>query len=61
MVDAHRFRLEHQQREDGEHGQGDCLLDDFELPKVKRSAVIDETNPVSGYHETVLDASQQPT
>ena len=45
---------------DAEDNQRDDFLYDLELHQRERSAVVDESDAVSGHQETVLYAGNQP-
>lgn len=61
MVDREGLFFEENEHEDGEDGQREELLNHLELPKVERTAVVEETNTVSGYHKTVFNQCNAPT
>jgi len=52
--------FEEYEHEDGEDGEREELLDDFELPEVEGAAIVDEPDAVGRYHETVLDQRDAP-
>lgn len=60
MVICEGLVLEKDEHEDGEDGQGEEFLDDFELPKVERTAVADEADAVGRHHEAVLHECDTP-
>lgn len=52
--------LEYEVRDDGEDHQRDTLLDDLQLHKVERAAIIDETQTVSWHLTAVLEEGDHP-
>lgn len=60
MVEGEGLVFEEDEHEDGEDGQREELLDDFELPEVERAAVFDEADAVRRHHEAVLDQRDTP-
>ena len=61
VVEAHRLRPEQHHREDGEHKQGDGLLDHFQLPQGEGTSRPDKPCPVRRNHKTVFHTRHQPT
>ena len=60
MVPLDRLSLEQEGDDDGEDGQGDHLLDDFQLHQVERTAVAQEADPVGRDGEAVLEEGDAP-
>ena len=60
VVPADGLAFEHCGHDDGEHGEGDGLLDDFELHERERTSVDLCAYTVGGNHEAVLKKSQSP-
>lgn len=52
--------FEENEHEDSEDGERKELLDDFELPEVEGTAIVDEPDAVGRHHETVLDQRDAP-
>ena len=61
VVPAESFRFEKQDREDGENGQRDDFLDDFELPEIERTAVFRIADPVCRNLKAVFEQRDAPT
>lgn len=60
MIPTESLVLEGDEREDGEHGERDHLLDDLQLHQREGAAVADEADPVGGNHEGVLEEGDSP-
>ena len=55
VVPTEGLGLENGDHDDGEHGQGDGFLYDFQLDKVERASVLHRSDAVGGYHEGILE------
>ena len=60
MVPSDTFALEHRCHDDGEDGEGDGFLDDFELHEREGAAGNLRTEAVGRYHETVFEQRHTP-
>ena len=52
--------LEEETNDDGEDGQGDDFLNDFQLNEGEGASVADETDAVGRYGKAVLDEGDAP-
>ena len=55
MVPVELLMLEDEVRDDGEHHEGDALLDNLQLHEVKGTAVIDKAQTVGRHLAAVLE------
>ena len=60
MVPAESFGLENRNHDDGEHGQRNGFLYDFQLDKIERAAVLDGTHTVGRNHKRVFEQGDAP-
>ena len=60
MVPSEGLGLEDRDHDDGEDGQRDGFLYDFQLDKVERSTVLHGTDAVGGDHEGILEQGDSP-
>ena len=60
MVPLYGLPLEDHDRKDGEDGDGEHLLNDFQLHQRKRAAVLNEANAVAVHLADIFRQSQQP-
>ena len=60
MIPLDGLSLEQEGDDDGEHGQGDDLLDDLELHQVEGTAVALEADPVRRDGQAVLEEGDAP-
>ena len=60
MIPLDGLSLEQEGDDDGEDGQGDHFLDDFQLQQVEGTAVAHEADPVGGDGEAVLEKGDAP-
>ena len=60
MVHSEGFGLENQQGEQYENGDGDHLLNHFQLNQRKGSAVAGIADPVGRYLEAILEKGNSP-
>ena len=60
MVPLDGLALEKEGDNDGENGEGDNLLDHFQLEEIERTAVANETYAVCGNGEAVLEEGYPP-
>ena len=55
MVPTEGLCLKHRNHDDGEHGQRNGFLDDFQLNEVERTSVDGWTDAVGRNHEGILE------
>ena len=60
MVPTESFGLENRDDDDGEHGQWDGFLYDFQLDKIERASVLHRSDAVGGYHERIREQGNAP-
>ena len=60
MVPMELFVLEDKVGDDGEYNQRDALLNDLELDKVERPAIIDKADAVGRHLTAVLKKGYHP-
>lgn len=60
VVQREMFILEENDSEQGKDGERDDLLNDFELPKVKRTAIAGIADFIGGYLETIFKEGNAP-
>ena len=60
MVPLQGLSLEHDGHQDCKYGQGDHLLNDFQLHEVERTAVFNETDPVRRHLGTIFEECHSP-
>ena len=60
MVPPEGLRLEHRNYDNGENGQRDGFLYDFQLDKIEWASVLHGTNTVGGNHEGILEQGDTP-
>ena len=60
MVPTESFGLENRDDDDGEHGQRDGFLYDFQLDKVEWATVLHGTDAVGRNHERILEQRDAP-
>ena len=60
VVPAKSLGLENRDDDDGEHGQWDGFLYDFQLDKIERASVLHRSDAVGGYHEGILEQGNAP-
>ena len=60
VVPAESFGLENGDDDDGEHGQGNRFLNDFQLDKVERTSVLHGSDAVGRNHERVFEQGYAP-
>lgn len=60
MVPMELFVLEDKVGDDGEYNQRDALLNDLELDKVERPAIIDKADAVGRNLAAVLEEGNHP-
>ena len=61
MVPLQMLRTENQNRKNSEHCQGNSLLNHFQLPKIKRTAIAGISNAICRNHKAVFNTCDQPT
>ena len=60
MVPTESFGLEDGNHDDGEHGQRDGFLYDFQLDKVEWATVLHGTDAVGWNHKRILEQGDTP-
>ena len=60
MVPTEGLRLEHRDYDNGEHGQRNGFLDDFQLNKVEWTSVLHRADAVGWNHEGILEQGNAP-
>lgn len=60
MIPVESLALEEQDRESGKNGQGDDLLDNFELNEAESTAVVRESHSVGRNHKAVFNQGNSP-
>ena len=60
MVPTESFGLENRDDDDGEHGQWNGFLYDFQLDKVEWATVLHGTDAVGRNHERILEQRDTP-
>lgn len=60
VVPVDGLPLEYEQDDDGENSEGNDFLDDLELDKIERTAVLAVADTVGGDGQTVLEKSYAP-
>ena len=60
VIPVDRLVLEHQCHYDCKYGEGDCLLDDFELDEVEWASVVDVADSVCRNHDAVFEECYAP-
>ena len=60
MVPSEGLRLEHRNHDNGENGQRDGFLYDFQLDKIEWTSVLHGANTVGGNHEGILEQGDTP-
>ena len=61
VVQAKRLILEQHDGKDGKNDESDRFLEDFELPQVQRSSVLDVADAIGRDLETILEQGDSPT
>ena len=60
VVPADGFAFEDDGHDDGEDGECDCFLDDFQLHEGEGAAVAGVADAVGGHHEGVFGQGEEP-